>query len=250
MKYFTVMKNGLVLFLLIIFFLSCGGKVTTRTTPEEYKFTINGVVVKDLNSGKDIAYFAVLRDGNPFDSALVKVGSDTLINEGNGNYYLEGFPLFGFGQTVTISISSTQDDFELTKSVVIPGDFSIVELPEYDKLNVGGHSVDISWTPSVHASGFFLSMVRPDGLPGHTLRDEDKNRAEKIRPEAFRSGEDLVIGIYEVYVIAYFESFLHYRGITFELSPGLLIENLSGANGSIGAGVIASSVTIEVTSGQ
>jgi len=250
MKHLIMMKNGLVLFLFLMLSLSCGGKVTTRTNPPEYKFTINGVVVKDMNLGKDIAYFAILRDDDPFEGAVVKVGSDTLVNQGNGNYYLEGFPLFSFEQTVTILISSTDDDFDLTKSVVIPGDFSIVELPEDDKLNVGGHSIDISWTPSVHASGFFLSMVRPGGLSGYTMRDENKDRTEKILPEAFRTSQDLVEeGFYEVYVIAYSESFLYYPGISFEMLPGLPTGNINGANGTIGAGVIAPSVTIEVTSG-
>ncbi len=251
MKYKTAMKNGLILFLLIIFSFSCGGKVTTRTPQEQYKFTINGVVAKDMNSGKDIAYFAVLRDSNPFDSALVKVGSDTLANQGNGNYYLEGFPLFNYGQTVSINISSAGDDFSLATSVVIPGSFYINELPANDQLNAGGHSVPVAWSVSAGTGGYFLSMTGPAGSVGHAVLDQDKNRTETIPPDAFRTSPgDLVEGIYDVYVIAYYKSFLYYTGIAFELPPGLPTGNLDGANGTIGAGVIASSVAIEVTSEQ
>jgi hypothetical protein len=250
MKYKTAMKNGLILFLLIIFSFSCGGKVTTRTPQDQYKFTINGVVAKDMNSGKDIAYFAVLRDGNPFDSAVVKVGSDTLANQGNGNYYLEGFPLFSYGQNVSINISYAGDNFSLATSVLIPGSFFIDELPGNSQLNVGGHSVPVEWGASTGAGGYFLSMTGPAGSVGHAVLDQDNNRAETIPPDAFRTSPgDLVEGFYDVYVIAYYKSFLYYSGIAFELPQGLPTGNLDGANGTIGAGVIAPLVEIEVTSG-
>lgn len=251
MKCSSVTIKALVLFLLIIFFFSCGGKVTTRPDDDEHEFTINGVVVKDMNSGKDIAYFSILRDSDPYAGAVVEVGSDTLENKQDGNYYLEGFPLFGFGKTVSISISSTETDLNVTTSRVIPSSFFIEELPADDQLNVGGHEVPVQWDASASASGYFLSVGGPAGSLGYAVLDEGNNRAETIPPDAFRDVPDnLVEGFYEIYVIAFSTSFAYFTSIAFELPAGLPTGNISGANGTIGAGVIAPSATIEVTSGK
>jgi hypothetical protein len=240
------------LFLPLVLFFSCGGKTTTRPTKPKFKFTINGVVVKDLSLGKDIAYFTILRDSTAFDSAVVRVGTDTLNNQGNGIYYKEASQLFNFEQTVSINISSTQDSFSLGTSVLMPGNFLINELPANDTLNVGGHYFIVSWQASAHASGYFLSVVKPDttpGIVGYTTLDDLNNRSENIPPDAFRIGVNLVEGCYEVYVIAYSGSFLEYPGMPFELAQGLPKDNLDGANGTIGAGVVAEKKSIRVTTG-
>ncbi len=246
MKSLTGMKIGLVFLMCLILSLSCSDKVTMRTHSEEFMFTINGVLVKDMNLSKDIAYFAILRDGNPFDSAVVKVGSDTLANLGNGNYYLEGFALFSHEATVIVSVSSAQDDFNVSEPLVIPGSFLIDELPSNDSVNVDGHPVPIQWSGSAQASGYFLSVVRPDGTTGFTQLDEHNNRTETIDREAFREGLEPIEGLYTVYVVAYSEGFPYYPGFPFELPSGLPTGNIEGANGTVGAGVIAPSVTIEV----
>jgi hypothetical protein len=240
------------LFFPIILCFSCGGKTTTRPIKPTYKFTINGVVVKDLSLGKDIAYFTVLRDSTTFDSAVVKVGTYTLNNQGNGRYYKESSQLFNFGQNVSINISSPQDTFSLGTSVLMPGNFLINELPANDTLNVGGHYFTVSWQASAHASGYFLSVVKPDttpGIVGYTTLDDLNNRSENIPPDAFRIGINLVEGRYEVYVIAYSGSFLEYPGMPFELAQGLPKDNLDGVNGTIGAGVVAEKKSIRVTTG-
>lgn len=239
----------LLLFPLVLFFY-CGGKRTTRPSKPKYEFTINGVVVKNLNLGMDIAYFTILRDSVLFDSAVVKVGSDTLENQGSGVYHDEAPQLFDFGQNISISVSCAEDSFSLDTFMVIPDAFYIDDLPlDDDTLNPGGLSVPVSWRPSVHASGYFLSIVKPDttpGLVGYTTLDDLNDGRENIPPEAFRIGDNLIEGRYEVYVIAYYESFLEYPGMPFELAHGLPIDNLDGANGTIGAGMVAEKKYIRV----
>jgi hypothetical protein len=168
MKCFSVTIKALILFLLIIFFFSCGGKVTTRPPSDDFEFTINGVVVKDMNSGKDIAYFSILRDGDPYAGAVVMVNSDTLENEGNGNYFLEGFPLFNYGQNVSINVSSTADDFDLSTSRQIPGSFEITDINHTTITSALSDDVRVSFSTSSGASGYFYSAVRPDGSDGFT----------------------------------------------------------------------------------
>ncbi|KPL00555.1 MAG: hypothetical protein AMJ91_04145 [candidate division Zixibacteria bacterium SM23_73_3] len=246
MRHFTVMKIGLVLFLCLMLFPSCGGKDTTRTTPEEYKFTVNGVVVKDVNSGKDIAYFAILRDGNPFDGAVVKVGADTLDNQGNGNYYLEGFPLFSFGQNVSINVSSADDDFNLSTSVLMPGSFQITNINHPTITSAQADQVVVYFSPSSGASGYFKSIVRPSGSNGYTaLIPATEIGQTGIAADAFYEGLTFITGTYQVFLVSYRSSFLYYPGIEFYLPGGLPADNVSGANGTIGAGVVAPSVSIE-----
>lgn len=250
MKYFTVMKNGLVLFLLIIVSLSCGGKVTTRTTPEEYKFTINGVVVKDMDLGKDVAYFSILRDGNPFEGAVVTVDSDTLVNQGNGNYDLEGYPLFGFGDNVSIHISSADDGFTLSTSVLMPGSFQITDINHPTITSAQSDDVRISFSLSAGASGYFKSIVRPDGSNGSTaLIPATEIGQTGIDADAFYEGLSFVTGTYQVFLVSYRESLVHYPGMEFYLPDGLPADNITGANGTIGAGVVAPPASIEAVPG-
>jgi hypothetical protein len=252
MRNSLLMKKNLVFLLVfpLVLLLSCGGKRTSRSTTPEYKFTINGVVVKDLSVGKDIAYFTVLRDSVAFDSALVRVGTDTLQSRGGGVYSEEASYLFGFEDALTVTVSSAEDDFAFSQNFRMPAYFYIDEMPASDTLNTGGHEVSVSWRPSVHASGYFLSVVRPDttpGVVGYTTLDELNDRSETIPLEGFRTSQGtLVYGTYEVCVIAYYGSFVEYPGKQFELPDGLPMDNLEGAFGTIGAGVVAERKHIKV----
>ena len=252
MKCFSVTIKALVLFLLIIFFFSCGGKVTTRPPSDDFEFTINGVVVKDMNSGKDIAYFSILRNGDPFAGAVVMVNSDTLENEGNGNYFLDGFPLFNYGQTVLINISSAADDFDLSASRQMPGSFEITEINWPTIRSAQSHLVRVTYSISTGASGYFYSVVKPDGSDGFTTVIEPSQFGETpIQRDAFLDelGE-FETGTYQVFLVAYNPSFLYYPGMEFYVPGGLPSGNLSGANGTIGAGVVAASASIEAEPGD
>jgi len=253
MKRLMLKKIGLVILIGLILSFSCGGKVTTRSNPTKYKFTINGVVVKDLSLGKDIAYIKVLRDSVAFDTAVVKVGGYTLNNQKGGKYFKEASTLFNFGQNVSLSISSTKDSFSLDTSVIMPGSFYINQLPlDGDTLNPGGKSVKVTWSISLLASGYFLTVATPDIVPGAVgFTKLVKGNEETILPDAFRTTQgSLVEGVYELYVIAYYGSFLEYPGMIFELPIGLPTNNIENANGTIGAGVVAQKKRIRVVVAQ
>ncbi len=252
MKDSSVTIKALILFLLIIFFFSCGGKVTTRPPSDDFEFTINGVVVKDMNSGRDVAYFAILKNGDPFDGAVVKVGSDTLESEGNGNYFLDGFPLFNYGQTVLINISSAADDFNLSTSRQIPGSFEITDINHTTVTSAQTELVRVSYSISTGASGYFYSVVKPDGRDAlTTVIEPDQFGYAPIQLDAFYDelGE-FETGTYQIFVVAYNSSFVYYPGMDFYLPGGLPSGNLSGANGTIGAGVVAASGSIEAEPGK
>jgi hypothetical protein len=248
MKSLLGVRIGLFVVLCLMLFLSCSEKVTVRTdSQEEFMFTINGVLVKDMNLGKDVAYFSVLRDGKPFGGAVATVGTDTLANEGNGNYYLEGFPLFSFGQNVSIDISCAGDNFTLNTSVLIPGSFQILYFTPPIVTSDKAHLVIMYGSASVGASGYFTSIIRPDGSDGYTglISLGEMIDGKHLPRDTFGEGGTFITGTYEVYAVSYVGSFLYYPGMEFYLPAGLPSGNIQGANGTIGAGVIAPPVSLE-----
>jgi hypothetical protein len=240
-------KKSLAFLLLfpVVLFFHCGGKRTTRTTEPEYEFTINGVVVKDLSIGKDIAYFTLLRDSVAFDSALVRVGTDTLGSRGGGVYSKEASYLFGFEDALSITVSSAEDDFAVNLNLTIPGFFRITDITGISGREVlSGQSPQILFSASADASGYFVSVVPRDnaeGAQGHTSLISWSGVGQYTIPvETFTDRlDDFTEGTYAIYLVAYNKSFVAYPSREFELPDGLPIDNISGADGTIGAGIVA-----------
>ncbi len=233
----------LLLFPLILFFY-CGGKRTTRTTEPKYEFTINGVVVKDLSIGTDIAYFTILRDSVAFDSALVKVGLYALESQGHGNYSKRGFPLFGFGDTVAVTVSSTEQDLNFESELVIPGFFRVTEkVPDTTVLS-STENVALYFSAAANASQYFISVLKRgdvEGTLGHTaLIPWDKIGNYPIPNTTFRDIHDnYKTGIYLIYLIAYNKGFSSYPDMEFELPEELPRSTASLPGRLIGAAVVA-----------
>jgi hypothetical protein len=258
----VLMKKGLVFLLVfpLAAFFYCGGKRTTRTAEPEYKFSINGVVVKDLSIGKDIAYFTILRDSVIFDSAVVKVGRYTLPSQGDGIYFGQtNHPahLFDFGDAVAITVSSAGDDFAANLNLIIPGSFSITDITGISGREVlSGQSPRVLFTASADASGYFVSVVPRDnaeGAQGHTSLVPWSGVGQCTIPvDTFTDRIGVFTeGTYAIYLVAYNKSFAAYPPyMEFELPDGLPKDNIPGANGTIGAGVVAPLDSVEAVSGQ
>jgi hypothetical protein len=251
MKTRTVITGWTIILLGLALLLSCGGKVTTRPKPQENRFTVNGVVVKDLDQHIDFAYFNVLRDSSPFDGAVVKVGAYTLTSQGSGDYYKEGTPLFTFGQNISVTVTSSADNFNLSTSVVMPGSFAITSTNHPTVTAFQSDDVVAYFTLSEKATGYFKSTVRPDGSNGSTAVIPALDYGQtSIDRDAFYEGQNFVTGTYQVFLVAFGASFVSYPDMQFFLPDGLPVGNLSGANGTIGAGVLAASATIQALPGE
>lgn len=247
------MKKSLVFLLIFLLALLsfCGGKRTTRPTEPEYEFTINGVVVKDLSIGKDIAYFTILRDSVDFDSAVVRVDADTLENQGYGIYSKEASHLFGFEEAITITVSSAEDDFTLRFDAVIPGYFRITSINHRNVTAALADGVAVTFSASANASGYFISVVRPDGSNGYTDRIvADEIPHKSVLRDAFYPGDVFTHGIYPIYLVSYYKSFLRYPGMGFYIPAGLPEDELTGAHGTIGVGVVAPLDSVEAVPGK
>jgi hypothetical protein len=246
MKNIARLKTGLIIMIILGLSLSCGGKVTTRTEEPEYKFTINGVVVKDMNSGKDISYFSILRDNKAFNGALVVVGTDTLANQGGGNYHKEASELFSFGEEVTVTVSSSGDNFSLSKTVVVPGSFQITSFNPPVLTSSNYHLLKVYGSSSAGADGYFINFIKPNGSNGYSglVSLIEMIQGKDIPRETFEEGGEYKTGTYTVYAAAYQDGFPSFPGMPFSPPGDLPTGNVPGANGTIGAGVIAPSKSL------
>lgn len=242
----------LTLFLLVAIFLfsfSCEKKPTGPIT-QKPTFTIYGAVVKDLNLSKDIAVFTVSRNDTLYNEATVKVGNKSIPNVGSGVYYNEFSDTTFHTNTAYIdSIVSSQDTVTITFGFTMPDTFSVQISPDKDTFRTSDLPIQVSWTASNNANGYIIALAKGDTISGAVLYSATIDGSPKSIPgEAFyTSGGSLVTGYYWVYVVAYNKSLPIYPGMPFTLPAGLPADNISGAQGTIGAGVIAQKAIIYVT---
>jgi len=240
----------LTLFLLVAIFLfsfSCEKKPTGPITHKP-TFTIYGAVVKNLNLSKDIAAFTVSRNDTLYNGAAVKAGNKSIPNSGSGAYYQEFSDTTFHTMTAYIdSIISSPDTVNITFRFAMPDIFSASINPA-DSVNENGLAVVVTWTTSDSATAYIISVVKGDTIPGAVLHKAIVTGPFTTIPQdAFRKANgEVVSGLYWVYMVAYNKSFVSYPGMPFALPTGLPANNISGAKGTIGAGVIARKVTIRV----
>jgi len=245
----------LTLFLLVAIFLfsfSCEKKPTGPITHKP-TFTIYGAVVKNLNLSKDIAAFTVSRNDTLYNGATVKVSNKSIPNVGSGVYYKEfSDTTFHMNTAYTDSIISPTDTITITFDFTMPDTFSIHITPVKDTFRLADFPIHVSWTASNSSNGYIIGVVKGDTISGAALYSaivpiSDGTQAV-IQASAFENGAgNLVSGYYWIYVVAYNKSLPSYSGVPFTLPAGLPANNISGAQGTIGAGVIAKKAVIYVT---
>lgn len=225
-------------------------KKPIKPISEKPTFTINGVVVKDLNTpAKDIASFTVWRDDVLFNGATVKVGNQNIPNIGSGSYYAElPYNTFQGNSTYIDSIISPEDTVTITFSFTMPDTFSAKIAADKDTFNVNDFPIIVNWTAPGNTNGYFISLAKGDTISGANLDSATTGITQyPLQLTAFKDvADNLVTGDYWIYVGAYNKSFVHYPEIPFALPAGLPANNISGAKGTIGAGVIAEKVTITI----
>ncbi len=245
------------LVLIGIFILVVGGCEEGKkiTPPEEHTFQIEGVVVKDLNSEMDFASVSVERDSLPFLDAQVKVNGHLLgLKDTTGIYYLMAPNFFPPFSPCSLSVFSEPDSYTVEGLAVMAGNFEIDTLWP-DIYHSGDPPPHIEWSISDSARGYFVSVVgvgEAKGARGYAALSEYNQRQMSIDPSTFRKqgSETLVPGPYVVYVVAYNRSFVSYYDIPFQIPDGLPEGNVGKNEGTFGAGVIAVTDTIWVTTGE
>ncbi len=247
------MKKSILFIWMLILLLgfSCKKKPIGPIT-EKPTFTIYGVVVKDLNISKDIVSFTVSRNDTLYNNAIVKAGNKVIPNIGSGAYYQEFSDTTFHAMTAYIdSIISVQDTVTITFGFTMTDTFSIHITPEKDTFRTIDLPIRVDWTASGNANGYIISVVKGDTISGAMLYSATVSGSPQGIPNQafFTTGMgSLVTGYYWIYVVAYNRSFVSYPGMPFTLPSGLPANNISGAEGTIGAGVVAQKAVIYVTS--
>ncbi len=244
-------KLTLFLMIAVLFFGYSCGKKPTGPSSKKPTFTIYGALVKDMNISKDITAFTVRRNDTLYNGATVKVGNKTILNSGSGLYdSLFADTTFHVKTTYTDSIISSLDTVTITFRFAMPDTFSVGLNPPTDTLNQNADQVIVTWTASDSADGYIISVVKGDTISGAGLFSTfvgKSSRQATIPPETFNNAiGNPVLGYYWVFVVAYNKSFVSYPDTPFDLPVGLPANNITGAKGTIGAGVIAKKVTIRV----
>jgi hypothetical protein len=247
------MKKLIIFLLAAILLLSFScKKKPIGPVSEEPTFTINGLVVKDINDPpKDIAYFKIWRNDTLYNNATVKVGNRNIPNIGSGEYFAEfSDTTFKMNSVYIDSIISPQDTVTITFSFTMPDTFSAEIQSDKDTFTTADFPITINWTASSNANGYILGVAKGDTISGAVLYSGTVNSPpEQIPQDAFYTDgiPILVEGDYWIYIVAYNKSFVSYSDdsdVPFELPAGLPSNNITGAKGTIGAGVIAKKATI------
>ncbi len=243
----------IILFLMtavLLFGYSCGKKPTGPSSKKP-TFTIYGAVVKDMNFSKDIVYFTISRNDTLYNSATVKVGNKTILNSGSGLYdSLFADTTFHVKTAYTDSIISSQDTVTITFGFTMPDTFSAQTSPNKDTFRIQDLPIQVSWTTSNNADGYIIGVAKGDTISGALLYSATVDGSPiSIPQQAFYTTGmgNPVYGYYLIYIVAYNKSFVSYPDTPFDLPTGLPANNISGAKGTIGAGVIARKAIIYVT---
>jgi hypothetical protein len=232
----------------LLFSFSCKKKPIGPVN-EKPTFIVYGVVVKDMNTpAKDVASFTVWRNDILYNYATVKVGNQNIPNIGSGLYYAAlPYNTFEGNTTYIDSIISSQDTVTITFSFTMPDTFSIGIQSDKDTFTTTDFPIDLNWTTSSNPDGYILGVAKGDTISGAMLYSGIiASPPQPIPQTAFYTDGmgNLVIGDYWIYILAYNKSFVSYSDMPFELPSGLPANNITGAKGTIGAGVIAKKAII------
>lgn len=231
--------GSLLLISFVSLVLSCGQPWGPQTkTPA---FNVNGVLVKDLNTGNDLTYFEIQRNAIFSNVDTVKVDTFFIFFFETGKYFSDTLTLTHLSRP-KIRIVNGSDPFVSADSIRIPGFFQIDTISGIPyPLNPGGLTVTLTFTTSESTSSYMMSVV-----PGDTLstalgyRSFETCCQATIPQEAFRdSAGNPQSGTYYIYMASFKNSFYPYPGIPFSLPAGMPISSLPNTTGTFGAGVIA-----------
>lgn len=177
---------------------------TTRpkTTPT---FSVDMTIIRDLSTGYNSADITFERNGQPFSDAIISIGTSEVPSTGGGIYYVNdpGFVLPAGANEITFE--SPSDGYMQTVTIVIPGDFSILEVSP--RQNISVDPVFVDWSASSNASKYLLVVATDDyGVDGTTPFSVTVSTGTEytVPDTTFRDDLDEVVnGIYHVYVIAF-----------------------------------------------
>ena len=219
-------------------------------------FKIYGIFVRDANltSTKDKASFQLTRNDTLFNLAAMTLDTFRIDTTAFITYYRQSPPDFlRPGQSHVLHLVYSPNSLDLTTSLLMPDTFSIAFSGpniQPDHTDPGGKPVQVNWTGSGNATGYFIAVVNDSAGMDTSFFPIDGSSPEQIPGSAFQIGASTIPGLYKVYVIAFRGGFFPYSGITFSLPPNYTPTDTaysSTVSGRITAAFVSKFDTIRVT---
>jgi len=224
--------------------VSCGDD--RPTTSDDSAYGMQAVLFYNSNDHSSLAYFKLTEDGNPMPDAEVSVAGDMVPHTGSGVYRAANPNVtLTPGASHLVKILTSDDAELLSQEFVVPDTFTMVITNPAEHVPYTGGFVSFEWNASSGTDGYFITVVRPDtalnAVPYAAFHTGLSN-ASQLGPEVFQESDgDDVPGTYDVYVVAYGETFYGWPEIFFPLPSQLPTGNIDEDNltGTIGVGTMA-----------
>lgn len=199
--------------ILLASMFGCNGGIGDFEPPPLNDYRLDGVLVKDINTGSNRVAILILKDGSMLPGAEVLFGSDTL------SFNVGGFPIGGVYST-TVSPVTAIDSGSFVVSMNDPGNFNdtvhtfvadtfaITAVTPFNRIIQGNGSATLEWTTPGGVDGFAVAAVLASEAytgAGWSVFSSLSAGAGTIVPDAFLSADGLNpdTGLYNLYVYAY-----------------------------------------------
>ncbi len=224
--------------------VSCGDD---RPTPpeDENDYSISGLLFYNSDNQQSVAHFELKQNGDPVTGAQITVNGST-VRYASGGIHHSVSPIINLSPSDThrVLIVLTDADTLLDRDFVVPDTLTAdVISPANSIYNTGGFVV-VDFSTSEHAQGYIATVVPPDSAQNASpwAQYVQTVTAVQIGPEAFQESDgDEVRGDYDIYILAYRETFVAWSNMFFPLPSQLPIGNIDTERlqGTIGVGTLS-----------
>jgi len=243
------MKNIINTFVLLLFAalviatLSCGDD--RPNSPEDEGYEITGLMFHNCEEGQSVTHFELTKDGDPVTGAQITINGHT-VQYTSGGIFHSVSPSITLtpGDTHTLLIVLADEDTLYEENFVLPDTFTAEVLtPANNIYNTGGFVV-VDFSTSEHAMGYIATVVPADSADAAVEWADYVQTVTSVQigPEAFQQtdGSD-VRGDYDIYILAYRETFVSWSNIFFPLPSQLPTDNIDTRRleGTIGVGTLS-----------
>ncbi len=215
MRKLSLSIAGLAIFALLA--AGCNSRGGGGSGPgDNQPFKIHGIFVRDANltSTKDKAYFELTRNDTLFHLAALTIDTFKIDTTAFNTYYRQSPPDFlSPGQNNPVKMVYAPNNLNLTISHTMPDTFSfVINSPANHVYRSSDNSVQLLWTGSGGATGYLLACVNDSAGKDTSFFATGAS----IPREAFRNSADQVVeGLYKIYVIAFKGGIYPYSGMPF-----------------------------------
>lgn len=233
--------------------LSCDPSKGPVNPPGGASFKLNGIFVRDVNlANQDVASFQLLRNSAAYKLATVSVDTFRLDTVSTGYFKESPGLVLRPGQSHGVGIIDSASNLNFSTALTMPDTFSFtINSPAFNIYRSSDNFVQIEWTGSAGATGYFVACVNDSAGKDTSFFPGTFTTNASIPRQAFRnSGDQVVEGLYKIYVVAFKDGFYAYPGMPFPtLSNYSPVDTIysSAVSGRVASAFVARYDTIRAT---